>query len=496
MSTKSLWRACAAAVLVAAPVLFIGQTCLTPARAQGGAQEPPEKVWHHGLSLFGELKYPAGFKHFDYVNPNAPKGGVVRMTGFGTFDNFNPVVAGVKGVAAVGLGNVFSTLMTQSLDEVATQYGLLADSVSHPDDFSSVTYRLNPAAKWHDGDPVTVDDVIFSFNAFKTNHPMYAAYYQHVTKAEQTGERDITFTFDAPGNRELPQIVGELEVLPKHWFEGTDKSGKKRDVANTTREQPLGSGPYRIKEFEPGRSIVYERVKDYWGKDLPVNVGQNNFDELRYEYFRDTTVLVEAFKADRLDWRNENSAKNWATAYDFPAVTEKRVVLEEFPIRNIGWGQFFAINIRRAKFADARVRHALDLVFDFEEMNKQIFFGQYQRVDSYFAGTELASSGLPSGLELEVLQHGAWRGTSGGLHHRIQEPGQRQSRGGAQQSARGDEAAARGRLRGPQPEARQRQDRRAFHHRIAKPQRRSRRRAGVTVLQAGAGTARHHGHDP
>jgi microcin C transport system substrate-binding protein len=405
LSIKSLWRACAAAVLIATPVVFSTQMLVSKAQAQGKDQgNAQEKVWLNGLSLFGEPKYPAGFKHFDYVNPNAPKGGVVRQAAPGTFDNFNPVVAGVKGVAAVGLGNLFSPLMTQSLDEVAAEYGFLAESVSHPDDFSSVTYRLRPTAKWHDGVLVTPDDVIFSFDAFKTNHPRYAAYYEHVTKAEQTGEREITFTFDSTGNRELPQIVGELLVLPKHWFEGVDKSGNRRNVTATTLEPPVGTGPYRIKEFVPGRSIAYERVKDYWGKDLPVNVGNDNFDELRYDYYRDTTVLVEAFKADRFDWRDENSAKNWATAYDFPAVTDKRVVLEEFPIRNIGWGQFFAINIRRGKFADERVRHALDLVFDFEEMNKQIFFGQYQRVDSYFANTELASSGLPSGLELEILQ--------------------------------------------------------------------------------------------
>ena len=399
MSTKFLWRACAAAVLIIASVVFAAH-----APAQEKAQEPPEKAWRHGLSLFGDLKYPPGFKHFDYVNPNAPKGGAVRQAAPGTFDNLNPVVAGVKGVGVVGLGLLFNPLMTSALDEVAAEYGLLAESASHPDDFSSVTYRLRQTARWQDGKPVTPDDVIFSFNAFKTNHPMYSAYYQHVTKAEQTGDREVTFTFDSPGNRELPQITGELLVLPKHWFEGVDKSGNKRDVTSTTLEPPLGNGPYRIKEFEPGRSIVYERVKDYWGKDLPVNVGRNNFDEIHYDYYRDTTVIIEAFKADRIDWRNENSAKNWATAYDFPAATDKRVVLEEFPIRNIGWGQAFAFNIRRAKFADPRVRRAFNLAFDFEEMNKQIFFGQYQRVGSYFDGTELASSGLPSGLELEILQ--------------------------------------------------------------------------------------------
>jgi microcin C transport system substrate-binding protein len=213
---------------------------------------------------------------------------------------------------------------------VSAAYGLLAESVSYPDDFSSVTYRLRPQARFHDGTPVTPEDVIFSFNAFKQNSPQLSAYYQHVTKAEKNGEREVTFTFDAPGNRELPQIVGEINVLPKDWYEGTDKSGKKRDITATSLEPPLGNGAYRIKEFVPGRSIVYERVRDYWGKDLPVNIGRANFDELRFEYFRDSTVALEAFKGDQLDWRTENVAKNWATAYDFPAVLDKRVVKEEF----------------------------------------------------------------------------------------------------------------------------------------------------------------------
>ena len=393
---KSLLPACAAAALIVTPILFAA-----PALAEEKAQE---KTWRHGTSLFGNLKYPADFKHFDYVNPNAPKGGTARQFDLGTFDNFNPVVAGVKGTIADGLGLLFNSLTTPALDEIATEYGLLAESINHPDDFSSVTYRLRPIARWHDGKPVTPSDVIFSFNAFKTNHPRYLAYYQHVTKVEQTGDRDVTFTFDGPGNRELPQIVGSLTVLPKHWFEGVDKSGRKRDIASSTLEPPLGNGPYRIKEFTAGRSIVYERVKDYWGKDLPVNLGQNNFDELQYDYYRDTTVALEAFKADQFDWRHENVSKNWATAYDFPAATAKRVVLEEFPILDVGWGQALAFNIRRQKFADPRVRRAFNLAFDFEEMNKQLFSGQYHRVNSYFEGTELASSGLPTGLELQILE--------------------------------------------------------------------------------------------
>ena len=362
------------------------------------------KNWKHGLSLFGELKYPAGFKNFEYVNPAAPQGGTVRQIAFGTFDNFNSVVAGVKGSVAMGTELFNEALMTEALDEVSAEYGLLAEAVSYPDDFSSVTYRLNAKARWHDGKPVTPEDVIFSFDAFKTNSPQLGAYYRHVTKAEKTGESEITFTFDGPGNRELPQIVGQLPVLPKHWWTGTDKNGNKRDVTQTTLEPPLGSGPYRLKEFQPGRSLSYEKVEDYWGKDLPVIIGTRNFQQIRFEYFRDSTVALEAFKGDQVDWRTENSAKNWATSYDFPAVREKRVLLEEFPVRNLGIMQAFVLNTRRDKFKDARVRRAFNFAFDFEEMNRTIFFGQYKRIGSYFEGTELASTGLPDGKELEILQ--------------------------------------------------------------------------------------------
>ena len=397
LSRRSLIRAGALALTAPAGSTLEGLIA-TPASAQGAAP-----VWKHGLSLFGDLKYPADFKHFGYVNPKAPRAGLVRQVAIGTFDNFNQVVSGVKGQLAAGITYTSDTLMMQSLDEVSTEYGLLAESVSHPDDFSTVTYRLRKEAKWHDGRQVTPEDVIFSVEAFKKYHPQYSAYYKHVTKVEKTGDREIRFTFDQPGNRELPQIVGQVTVLPKHWWEGQDAQGKQRDISQTTLEAPLGCGAYKIKSFVPGRSIVYERVADYWGNAVNVNVGVNNFEELRYEYFRDTTVALEAFKADQIDWRNESSAKDWATAYDFPAVIDKRVVLEEFEIRNFGVMQAFAFNIRRDKFKDARVRRAFNFAFDFEEMNKQIFFGQYKRIGSFFEGTELASSDLPTGLELEIL---------------------------------------------------------------------------------------------
>jgi len=375
-----------------------GLNVVEPAHAQSAP------AWQHALSLFGDIKYPADFKRFDYVNPDAPKGGLARQISIGTFDNFNLAVAGVKGNIAPAVGQIYETLMGRSQDEASTQYGLLAESVSHPDDHSWVIYRLRKEARWNDGKPVTPEDVLFSMESLKKYSPMYSSYYKHVVKAEKVGPQDIKFTFDAPGNRELPTIVGELTVLPKHWWEGTDSEGRKRDIGATTLEKPLGSGPYAIKDFVAGRSVTLERVKNYWGEKTPTRIGQNNFDELRYEFFRDTTVSLEAFKADQADWIIEASAKNWATAYDFPAVTEKRVVLEEFPINDSGRMQGFAFNIRRPLFADKRVRRAFNYAFDFEEMNKQLFYGQYKRINSYFEGTELASSGIPQGREFEILK--------------------------------------------------------------------------------------------
>jgi microcin C transport system substrate-binding protein len=374
---------------------------ISPAAAQAPAP-PSEPQWRHGLSLFGDVKYPPGFKHFDYVNPDAPKGGTVRLGAFGTFDSFNDFIP--KGNAAAGTNLLYDTLMTSSFDEPATEYGLIAESVRYPADYSSVTYRLRPEAKWQDGKPITVDDVIWSFETLKRINPLMSRYYHDVVKAEATGEGEVTFTFSGPGNRELPQITGQIQILPKHWWEGTDAQGRKRNIEEGTLEKPLGSGPYRVKDFAPGRWVSYERVPDYWGAKLPVRIGTYNFDEMRFDYFRDMTVLVEAFKGDQFDYREENSAKNWATAYQFPAVAEKRVVLEKFKDSQSGRMQGYAFNLRRDKFKDPRVRRAFNLAFDFEEINKTIMFGQYVRIDSYFFGTELASKGLPEGREKEILE--------------------------------------------------------------------------------------------
>jgi len=386
---------------VAATFPLFGQAPLpaTPARAQNS-----EPQWRHGLSLFGDLKYPPGFRHFDYVNPQAPKGGSVRFAAVGTFDNFNAAVAGVRGLLAAAAGTICDTLMVQSLDEASAHYGLIAEAVSHPPNFASTSFRLRAAARHHDGKPITVEDVIYSFEAYKKTNPFIGAFYRDVVRVEQSGEREVTFTLGSPGNREMPVILGQLRILPKHWWEGSDASGKKRDIGTTTLQPPLGNGAYRIKEFVPGRMVVYGRVKDYWANDLSINIGRDNFDEIRYEYFRDPTVALEAFKADHADWRTENSAKNWAMSYDVPAIKEKRVILGEFPQRDRGIMRAFAFNTRRDKFEDARVRRAFNFAFDFEEMNRQFFFGQYKRINSYFEGTELACSGLPQGEELNILE--------------------------------------------------------------------------------------------
>ena len=328
---------------------------------------------------------------------------MVRLAALGTFDNFNQVMAGLKGLFAAAAGTICDTLMVPSLDEASAHYGLIAEAVSHPPNFASASFRLRAAARHHDGKPITVEDVIYSFEAYKKYNPFIGAFYGHVVRVEQSGEREVTFTLDPPGNQEMPVILGQLRVLPKHWWEGSDASGKKRDIGATTLEPPLGNAAYRIKEFVPGRTVVYGRVKDYWAKDSNVNIGRDNFDEIRYEYFRDPTVALEFFKADHADWRTENSAKNWATAYDFPAVNAKRVVLEEFPQRDRGLTRAFAFNMRREKFKDARLRRAFNFAFDFEEMNKHSSWS-IQADQQLLRGHRLACAGLPQGEELKILE--------------------------------------------------------------------------------------------
>ena len=373
-----------------------------PAHDQGAAAPTGASQQHHALSLIGEPEYPAGFTHFKFVNPDAPKGGIVRLADIGGFDSLNPIL--YKGEAAAGLGLVNESLMSDSIDEPSTAYGLIAESASYPADYSSVTFKLNKNARWHDGKPITVDDVIYSLGINKEANPRLGLYYKNVSKAEATGDNEVTFTFDVKNNRELPMIMGQLTILPKHYWTGKDASGNARDPLATTLEPPLGSGAYRIKNVQPGRSISYERVPDYWGKYLPVNKGMWNYDEIRFEYYRDQTVAFESFKAGNLDYWQESSAKNWATSYDFSAVKNGQVKRQEVKIERTQPMQAFVFNLRRDKFADRRVRQAFNLAYDFEWANKNLFYGQYERVGSYFQNGELAApAALPTGRELEIL---------------------------------------------------------------------------------------------
>lgn len=366
------------------------------------AQAEPE--WKHASALVGEPQYPPDFAHFDYVNVDAPKGGTLRLSETGSFDTLNPILP--KGEAATGLGLVYESLTTSSLDEISADYGLLAEALRYPDDYAWVEYRLREGARWHDGEPVTADDVVWSFNQLVELNPTQRFYYQHVVGAEAVDARTVRFTFDELNNKELPHIVGQVLVMPEHWWTGTDAQGNQRDIASSTLEPPLGSGPYRITDVSPGSTVTFSRVEDYWGAEVPVNVGKFNFGEISYTYFRDRDVEFQAFKAGEFDYWSENEAKRWATAYDFPAVEEgriKREVLEnEYRTRGILVG--FVPNLRREMFQDRRVRRALNMAFDFETLNETIFFGQYERVDSFFYGTPLAHEGAPEGRELEILE--------------------------------------------------------------------------------------------
>jgi len=376
-------------VLRVAVLVILAATVCAP-----GAEAQQKVTLAHAMAMHGQPKYGPDFKHFDYLNPNAPKGGAVRIGVRGTFDNFNQFIP--KGVA--GAGDATETLLMSGADEPFTEYGLIAESIEWPEDRSWVVFTLRPEARWHDGKPITVEDVIFSLDILKTKgRPFFRFYYASIKKAEEVGPRKVKFTFTEAGNRELPLIAGQMPILPKHYWKG-------RDFAKTTLKPPLGSGPYRIVDSEPGRHIVVERVKDYWGAHLPVNRGRSNFDSIRYEYYFDETVLRQALKAGKLDYRNENLAKAWALDYDTPAVRDGRLKLEEIGHRRPTGMQAFVMNTRRQVFKDRKLRRALAYAFDFEWSNRNLFFSQYTRTESYFSNSELASTDLPKGKELALLE--------------------------------------------------------------------------------------------
>ncbi len=351
----------------------------------------------HGMAMHGEPKYPADATTPDYVNPNAPKGGSVKFGTQGTFDSLHPFI--LKGVPAAGVGALWETLCWHARDEAFTVYGMIAETIEWPDDRSWVAFNLRPQAKWHDGTPITVEDVIFSLETLKAKGPpMYASYYGDVLKVEKAGPAKVLFTFRGGAvNRELPLIISELPILPSKWWAS-------RDFEKVSLEPALSSGPYKVDSFDVGRSIIYRRVPDWWAKDLWMNRGRNNFETLRYEYYRDAEVVFEAFKGGETDVRRENSGRNWMTRYDIPAVKDGRIRRDEIPHELPQPMQGFVLNLRRDLFRDRRVREAICLMYDFEWQNKNLSYGFYKRTRSYFGNSELEAKGLPSPEELKILE--------------------------------------------------------------------------------------------
>lgn len=376
----------------------------TPAFAQEEAAAPASPTPQSSIAMHGEVKYKDGFTHLDYVNPDAPKGGTLKLATIGTFDSLNPfIVKGtpVAGITFLGQNLLYDSLMEQSYDEPFSMYGLLAESIERPDDNSWVAFTLRPEAKWADGKPVTAQDVVYSFNMFmEKGSPFFKAYYGDVETVEATSERRIKFTFAHEGNAELPLILSQISIVPKHYWEAEG-----RDFGATTLTPPLASGPYKIGSVTPGRSITYVRDPDYWGKDLPINKGKFNFDQITYDYYKDSNVALEAFFAGEYDFILENSAKLWNTAYDVPQVKDGRIIKEEIQHKRPQGMQGFVFNTRRDIFKDPRVREAIGYAFDFEWSNKQFAYGGYKRTNSYFENSELAAeSGAPQGRVLEILE--------------------------------------------------------------------------------------------
>jgi len=352
----------------------------------------------HAIAMHGEPKYDQNFISVEYVSNNAEKGGNIVRSAIGTYDTFNPFT--LKGTSAAGIGLLYESLTVGSSDEAFTEYGLLAKSIEWPDDRSWVTFTLRDEAKWHDGKKITSDDVVWTFNTLmEKGHPFYKYYYGDVSEVIKITENKVKFEFSTNTNKELVLIVGQLPVLPKHYWEN-------KNFEETTLDVPIGSGPYKVKSFDAGRSITYELDMDYWGFEnniVPIKVGKDNMGSIRYDYYKDRGVEREAFKSGEIDFFSENTSKEWATGYDIDAVTEGLIKKELIPHENPQGMQAFAFNTRKDIFADKRVRKALSFAFDFEWTNKNLFYGAYKRTDSFFENSELASSGLPSQAELAYL---------------------------------------------------------------------------------------------
>ena len=350
----------------------------------------------HGHSLVGDLLYGPDFPHWNYVNPNAPKGGDVVQFTIGDFDSFNPWI--LEGRPAAGVGGIWESLMQGNSDESSAHYGFLAEWMEYPDELSWVTFKLRDEAHWWDGQPITPEDVIWTLETLKTEgHPFYGQYWGDLERAEDIGGNQVRIYFkEGVVNPELPHIAGQLTVLPKHYYETVT-------FAETTLEPPMGSGPYRIRSFDAPSSITWERVPDYWGVDLPANIGLNNFDSFRFDYYLDQTIALEAFKAGEYDFRSENNSKMWAVDYESPALEQGLIVQQLIPLDLPQGMQGFFLNTRKPQFEDRGVREALQYVFDFEWTNNTLFYGQYTRTRSFYENSELAAFGTPSELELEYL---------------------------------------------------------------------------------------------
>ncbi|SVA72929.1 uncharacterized protein METZ01_LOCUS125783 [marine metagenome] len=349
----------------------------------------------HAIAMHGEPKYPDGFQYVDYANPDAPKGGKIILSSTGSYDSFNPFI--LKGTAAAGIGNLYETLTTGSSDEAFTEYGLIAETIEWPDDRSWVAFTIREEAVWHDGKKISPEDVIWTFNTLmEKGHPFYKYYYGDVVEVIQENDNKVRFNFKGNTNLELPLIVGQLPVLPKHYW--TNKN-----FEETSMDIPIGSGPYKIKNFDAGRTITYELDSDYWGKNIPIKKGTENFGVIQYEYYKDRSIEREAFKSGDIDLFSENTSKDWATSYDTPAVQNGLIKKELIEHQNPQGMQGFAFNTRKEIFEDKRVREALSYAFDFEWTNKNLFYNAYKRTNSFFENSELASSGVPSGGELDLL---------------------------------------------------------------------------------------------
>jgi microcin C transport system substrate-binding protein len=367
----------------------------------------------NAIAILAKPALPEDFPYFPYVNPNAPKGGEVTLASIGTFDSFNPFI--LRGTSAAGqvspwvilpggsgsgssIGHIWESLLTSSADEVATGYGHIAQTIEMPANKLWVAFELRPEAKFSDGVPLTAEDIAWTYNTLLAQgRPSFRIQMADVKDVVVENPHRVVFHFKSNENRELPLILGGIPILPKHFFDG-------RDFTKPLVDPPVGSGPYRIASFELGRSVVFERRADWWAANLPTAKGTNNFDRVRIEYFRDTTVAMEAFKAGQTDLRSENISKNWATAYDFPAVQKGWVIKGDFKHHLPTGMQGYIMNTRRPAFADPLVRQAMDEAFDFEWENKNLFYNSYVRTDSYFSNSDLASSGIPEGDELKLLE--------------------------------------------------------------------------------------------